>query len=65
MGIAAGVGVLALALGIFVYHVAQDDGETVKVGDDDSDDSGEEVDENDFYNLLPVEREADGQNLDF
>ena len=55
-----GVGLVSLGLGLFVYHLIQDE--------DDKDHqvaSGEEAGEDDFYSLLPVEREDDSNNLKF
>jgi hypothetical protein len=58
-----GVGLVSLGLGLFVYHLVQDEDDFDKGGSQVEAAAGEEGD--DFYSLLPVEREDDSNNLKF
>ena len=57
-----GVGLVSLGLGLFIYHIVQDEDDMVK-GSEVAAQPENELD--DFYSLLPVEREDDSNNLKF
>lgn len=60
-----GTGVVALGLGLFIYHLISDDGEQKVVAADEPTTTSGDAGEDDFYSLLPVEREDDSNNLKF